>query len=108
MKSYCELFGYWKEKKLDNEEIKTIIKELIETRKNFAVLAKKYEKNANVNENLIEQELKSLWNEDLSKMIITNQQKVQNYLLGQIRKKMPDYPPKEVILIIINFLKEKK
>jgi len=41
-------------------------------------------------------------------MIITNQQKVQNYLLGQIRKKMPDYPPKEVILIIINFLKEKK
>ena len=41
-------------------------------------------------------------------MIATNQQKLQNYLLGQIRKKMPDYPPKEVILIIINFLKEKQ
>ena len=106
-KSYCEVFLSWKEKKLDNEEIKTIIKELIETKKNFAVLVKKYEKNTTVNENLVEQELKSLWNDDLSKMITINQQKVQNYLLGQIRKKLPDYPPKEVILIIVNFLKEK-
>jgi len=39
-------------------------------------------------------------------MMITNRQKVQNYLLGQIRKKFPDYPPKEIILIITNFLKE--
>ena len=106
-KSYCELFGYWKEKKLDNEEIKTIIKELIETKKTFALLAKKYEKNIKVDESLVKQELKSLWNDDLSKMITINQQKVQNYLLGQIKKKLPDYPPKEVILIIVNFLKEK-
>jgi len=41
-------------------------------------------------------------------MITTNQQKVQNYLLGQIRKKLPDYPVKEIVLIITNFLKEKK
>jgi hypothetical protein len=42
---------------LDNEEIKAIIKELIETKKSFALLVKKYEKNVAVNENLIEKEL---------------------------------------------------
>ena len=72
------------------------------------MLVKKYEKNATVNENLVKQELKSLWNDDLAKMITTKQQKVQNYLLGQIKRKLPDYPPKEIILVIINFLKEKK
>ena len=105
-KSYYELFRHWKEKKLDNEEIKSIIKELTETKKNFASLIKKYEKKVDINENLIEKELKNLWNDELAKMMITNRQKVQNYLLGQIRKKFPDYPPKEIILIITNFLKE--
>ncbi|CAG8461171.1 12252_t:CDS:2 [Ambispora leptoticha] len=50
----------YKEKKLENEEIKAIIKELIETKKPFAALAKKYEKTTKVNENLLEQELKNL------------------------------------------------
>jgi len=59
------------------------------------------------NENLIEKELQNLWNEGLSQMISINQQKVQNYLLGQIRKKFPDYSVKDVVLIITNFLKEK-
>ena len=81
-------------------------KELIETKKTFSSLIKKYEKKVDINENLIEKELKNLWNDELAKMMITNRQKVQNYLLGQIRKKFPDYPPKEIILIITNFLNE--
>ena len=82
-------------------------KELIETKKTFASLIKKYEKKVDINENLIEKELKSLWNDELAKMMVANRQKVFNYLLGQMRKKFPDYPPKEVILIIANFLENR-
>ena len=70
-------------------------------------MAKKYEKRTNINKDLMEQELKSLWNTELERKVITDQQRVQNYLLGQIRKKFPDYPLKEVILIIIDFLKKR-
>ena len=106
-KSYSRLFEYWKEKRLDNEEVKAIIKELIETKKPFAGLVKKYEKKVAVNESLIEKELLNLWNDELSQMIKVNQQKVQNYLLGRVRKTFPDYSVKEIILTISNFLKEK-
>ncbi|CAJ0631511.1 13034_t:CDS:2, partial [Entrophospora sp. SA101] len=96
------------EKKLDNEEIKLIIKELTETKKTFALLVKKYEKKVAVNENLIEKELRNLWSDELSQMISVNRQKVQNYLLGQVRKNFPDYSVKEIILIITNFLEKNK
>lgn len=81
---------------------------LLETKKSFTFLVNKYEKRVNVNENLIEKELKSLWNAGLASKLTTDRQKVQNYLLGQIKKKFPDYPVKEVILIIINFLEKNK
>lgn len=105
--SYWELFQLWKEKRLENEEIKIIVKELVETKQPLSLLAKKYEKKATINESLIEKELKSLWNDELAQMVGTNQQKVHNYLLGQTRKKFPDYSPKEIIGIISSFLKEK-
>jgi aspartyl-tRNA(Asn)/glutamyl-tRNA(Gln) amidotransferase subunit B len=107
-KSYWELFRYWKEKKLDNEEIKSIIKELTETEKTFTLLVKKYEKKVVINENLIEKELQSLWSNELSQIISINRQKVQNYLLGQVRKIFPDYSVKEIISIITNFLEKNK
>ncbi|CAJ0769091.1 2506_t:CDS:2, partial [Entrophospora sp. SA101] len=100
--------GDGEEKKLDNEEIKLIIKELTETKKTFALLVKKYEKKVAVNENLIEKELRNLWSDELSQMISVNRQKVQNYLLGQVRKNFPDYSVKEIILIITNFLEKNK
>ncbi|WP_322632525.1 hypothetical protein [endosymbiont DhMRE of Dentiscutata heterogama] len=106
--SYWKLFQLWKEKRLENEEIKSIVKGLVETKKPLPWLVKKYEKKGTINENLIEKELKNLWNDELTQMVSTNQQKVHNYLLGQIRKKFPDYPPKEVILVIASFLKEKR
>ena len=105
--SYWKLFHFWKEKKLDNEEIKTVVKELIETKKSFAFLVKKYEKKVNIDEKLIKDELKSLWNDELTKMAAANCQKVQNYLLGKVRKKFSDYPLMPIILIIQNFLEEK-
>ena len=106
--SYWKLFQLWKEKKLENEEIRAIVKGLVESEKFLSSLVKKYEKKVAVNENLIEKELKSLWNDELAQMVNTNQQKVHNYLLGQIRKKFLDYSPKEIILIISSFLKEKR
>lgn len=106
--SYWKLFQLWKEKKLENEEIKSIIKELVETKKSFALLVKKYEKKIAVNENLIEKELNNLWNDELAKILVANRQKVYNYLLGQMRKKFPDYSPKEIILTITNFLEKNK
>jgi aspartyl-tRNA(Asn)/glutamyl-tRNA(Gln) amidotransferase subunit B len=107
-KSYCKLFEYWKEKKLSNTEINEIIYSLLVTKKTFSSLVKKYEKKIKINENLIEKELKDLWNSELANKLNADRQKVQNYLLGQVKKKFSDYPIKEVILIIINFLKEKK
>jgi hypothetical protein len=38
---------------------------------------------------------------------MTDRQRIQNYLLGQIKKKFPEYPLKEIVVIILNFLKEK-
>jgi uncharacterized protein YqgQ len=70
-------------------------------------LVKKYEKKTQINHQLIEQELKSLWDKNLAQKLTTDYQKVQNYLLGQIKKKFPDYPMKEVVLIILNFLSAK-
>jgi hypothetical protein len=105
--SYDSLFQYWKTKKLDNQEISTLVKELKETSRPFTFLIKKYEKKTQVDHKLIEQELKSLWSAELSEKFTTDRQKIQNYLLGQIKKKFPDYPMKEVISVILNFLKEK-
>ena len=105
--SYWKLFQLWKEKKLENEEIKSVVKELLETNKTFSFLVKRYEKKTDLNENLIEKELKSLWNAELIAKLATDRQKVQNYLLGQIKRKFPDYSVKEVILVITDFLKEK-
>ncbi|KLL05103.1 MAG: hypothetical protein MRERV_5c039 [Mycoplasmataceae bacterium RV_VA103A] len=106
--SYWKLFQLWKEKRLENEEIKIIVKELVESKQPLSSLVKKYEKKTAINENLIEKELKNLWNDKLAQMAATNQQKVHNYLLGQIRKKFPDYSPKEVILVIASFLRAKR
>jgi hypothetical protein len=83
------------------------VEKLIKTNGTFASLIKAYDKKVGINKNLLEKEIKSLWNEELAKMIITNRQKVHNYLLGQMRKKFPDYPPRVVISIIINFLNDK-
>jgi hypothetical protein len=105
--SYDSLFQYWKEKKLNNQEINTLVKELKETSRTFAFLIKKYEKKTQVDHKLIEQELKNLWSAELSEKFITDRQRIQNYLLGQIKKKFPDYPMKEIISVILNFLKEK-
>ena len=107
-KSYFSLFEYWKEKKLGNEEINAIIRELKETKKTFSSLVKKYEKKTTINENLVELELQNLWNADLAKKITTERQKTQNYLLGQIKRKFPDYSVPEIVPIIQKFLTEKE
>ena len=107
-KSYQKLFQYWKEKKLENEEIKEIINSLINTKKTFTSLVKKYEKKVNIDREIVEKNLENLWNEELAKKLTTNRQKVQNYLLGQVRKNNPEFPLKEIIIIIDNFLEEKK
>ncbi|KLL01653.1 MAG: aspartyl/glutamyl-tRNA(Asn/Gln) amidotransferase subunit B [Mycoplasmataceae bacterium RC_NB112A] len=106
--SYASLFQYWKEKKLDNREINNLVKEIKETSQNFSSLIKKYEKKAVIDFQLIEQELKKMWTADLEQKLITERKKVQNYLLGKIKKKFPDYPLKEVIPILFKFLKETK
>lgn len=106
-RSYCSLFQHWKEKKLENEEIKEIVNSLTKTRKDFSSLIGKYEKKVSIDERIIKEELGSLWNDELAKKLSVNQQKVQNYLLGQIKKKYSDYPPKMIILIVAEFLKEK-
>jgi hypothetical protein len=36
--------------------------------------------------------------------LTAERQKIQNYLLGQIKKKFPDYPVKEIVLIIQKFI----
>lgn len=105
--SYYSLFQYWKEKKLDNEEIKEIIEQLIKTKKNFTTLIKKYEKKVILDEQLITNLLEKLWNEELAKKLANNRQKVQNYLLGQIKRNYPNYPAKEIIIIVDKFLEKK-
>jgi aspartyl-tRNA(Asn)/glutamyl-tRNA(Gln) amidotransferase subunit B len=107
-KSYNELFVCWKEKKLGNEEIKEIIYLLLTTKKSFSSLIKKYEKKTTVDEILIEKRLESWWSDELANMLIVNRQRVQNYLLGQAKKEFPDYPIKEIILIINNYLNKLK
>ena len=106
--SYWKLFQLWKEKKLDNEEIKLIIKELIETKKIFPSLIKKYEKKQTIDNCRVEKQLMELWNEELKKMLVTNRQKIQNYLLGQLRKKFANCSTRELIEIISIFLKERE
>lgn len=106
--SYWKIFQLWKEKKLDNEEIKLIIKELIETKKIFPSLIKKYEKKQTIDNYQVEKQLTELWSEELKKMLVTNRQKIQNYLLGQLRKKFANCSPRELIEIIGVFLKEKE
>ncbi|MCE8164058.1 MAG: Asp-tRNA(Asn)/Glu-tRNA(Gln) amidotransferase subunit GatB [Candidatus Moeniiplasma glomeromycotorum] len=105
--SYYRLFEYWKEKKLGNEAIIEIIHSLLTTEKTFSSLVKKYEKKGKIDKNLIEQELKNLWNSELASKLATEQQRVQNYLLGQVKRKFTDYSVPEIIGIIQNFLKEK-
>ncbi|WNE41167.1 MAG: Glutamyl-tRNA(Gln) amidotransferase subunit B, chloroplastic/mitochondrial [Mycoplasmataceae bacterium] len=107
-KSYNELFVYWKEKKIGNEEIKEIINFLLTTKNNFSSLIKKYEKKTIVNEEVVEEKLKSLWNNELTNKLNTDRQRVQNYLLGQIKKEFSDYPIKEIVLIINNYLNKLK
>lgn len=84
-----------------------MVKELKETPQLFVSLIEKYEKKSKVDRLLIEQELKNLWSAELDQKVIANRQRIQNYLLGQIKQKFPDYPLNEVVPIIINFLKEK-
>ncbi|WP_147411331.1 hypothetical protein [endosymbiont GvMRE of Glomus versiforme] len=98
--SYWELFQLWKEKKLDNKEISEITNSLLTTKKTFVSLVKKYEKKVNIDKSLVEKELEYLWNEELAKKITTDRQKVQNYLLGQVKKKFSNYPIKEIIFMI--------
>ncbi|MEG7978439.1 MAG: hypothetical protein NY202_00505 [Mollicutes bacterium UO1] len=41
---------------------------------------------------------------ELTTKLTTDRQKVQNYLLGQIKRKFPDCSLQEIILIIADFL----
>jgi hypothetical protein len=55
----------------------------------------------------VEEKLKSLWNDELANKLNTDRQRVQNYLLGQLRKEFSDYPIKEIVLIISEFIDKK-
>jgi len=69
---------------------------------------KKYEKKETIDNYQVEKELGALWNEELEKMLAISRQKVQNYFLGQLRKKFPDWPPQKIIVIINEFLEKEK
>lgn len=105
--SYYSLFQAWKEKKLENEEIKEVISLLIATKNTFASLIKKYQKEIFFDQKLIENLLVGLWNDELAKMFAVNRQKTQNYLLGQVKKNYPQYSLKEIIAVVEKFLEKK-
>jgi len=104
--SYWQLFHYWKQKKISKEEISLIAEKLAKTRQNLAYLIKKHhQKKVIIDQKLVNQEITRLWiEENLEESYLLNCQKVQNYLLGRLKKKYPSYSVSEIIKVISDFL----
>lgn len=106
-KSYWKLFQLWKEKKLDTEEIKSTVEQLITTKKPLSYLIKKYQKKEIADYSFLFVELEKLWNTDLAKKHSLKPQKVQNFLLGQIKKQFSDLDIRKINEVVNEFLKKK-
>lgn len=111
-RSYWKLFQLWKAKKLENEAIKDTVKQLISTKKSLSSLIRKYQQKEMIDDSFLNSELEKVWraedkNADLTEKYLTKPQKVQNFFLGQIKRKFPNFPMKEVIPVVFNFLKNK-
>ena len=105
--SYWKLFQLWKEKKLDTEEIKSMVEQLITTKKPFSYLIKKYQKKEVDDYSFLFVELEKLWNLDLIEKYSLKPQKVQNFLLGQIKKKFPDLDIRKINEKVSEFIAKK-
>ncbi|RHZ37609.1 hypothetical protein [endosymbiont GvMRE of Glomus versiforme] len=107
-KSYWKLFQLWKEKKLETDEIKNTVEQLITTKKSLAYLIKKYQKKEITDNSLIFSELEKLWDADLVKKYSLKPQKIQNFLLGQIKKQFPDLDMRKINEIISEFINKQQ
>ncbi|RHZ36935.1 hypothetical protein [endosymbiont GvMRE of Glomus versiforme] len=107
-KSYWKLFQLWKEKKLETEEIKNTVEQLITTKKSLAYLIKKYQKQEITDTSPIFLELEKLWDDDLAKKYSLKPQKIQNFLLGQVKKQFPDLDMRKINEIISEFINATK
>ena len=108
-RSYYQIFQFWQNKKLENKEIENIVRSLLETNYSFKFLINKYKKKTiDIDEKFLEQELEKLWSDELAKKTITEYQKVQNYLLGQVKKKYLGLSVSIIIKVIEKFLLSKK
>lgn len=105
--SYWKLFQLWKEKKLETEEIKNTVGQLIATKKSLTYLVKKYQKKEVVDTSFLFDELEKLWNADLAQKYSLKPQKVQNFLLGQIKKQFPDLDVRKINEIVSEFIAKK-
>ena len=106
-KSYWKLFQLWKEKKLDTEEIKDTVEQLITTKRPLSYLVKKYQKKEVADYSFLFVELKKLWDADLAKKYSLKPQKVQNFLLGQIKRQFPNLDVRKINEIVNEFITKK-
>ena len=106
--SYWKLFQLWKEKKLDTEEIKNTVEQLITTKKSLSSLIKKYQKKEVADYSFLFTELEKLWSADLAEKYSLKPQKVQNFLLGQIKKQFVDLDIRKINEIVSEFINNKQ
>jgi len=106
--SYWKLFQLWKEKKLDTEEIKNTVEQLIATKKSLSSLIKKYQKKEVADYSFLFTELEKLWSADLAEKYSLKPQKVQNFLLGQIKKQFVDLDIRKINEIVSEFINNKQ
>jgi len=106
-KSYWKLFQLWKGKKLDTEEIKNTVEQLITTKKTLSYLIKKYQKKEIADYSFIFVELEKLWDADLAKKYSLKPQKIQNFLLGQIKRQFLDLDTRKINEIVNEFITKK-
>jgi len=102
--SYWKLFQLWKEKKLDTEEIKNTVEQLITTKKSLSYLIKKYQKKEVADYSFLFVELEKLWSADLAEKYSLKPQKVQNFLLGQIKKQFPNLDIRKINETVSEFI----
>ena len=104
--SYWKLFQLWKTKKLENEEIKDTVKQLISSKKSLSSLIRKYQQKEVIDNFFLSGELEKIWNAELAEKYLAKPQKVRNFLLGQIKKQFPKLDIRKISETVNEFIEK--
>ena len=102
-KAYWQLYQLSQTKQWETGQIKLMAEQLTKSSQSFKQLFQKHRSLTSFSPSWLHQELAKLWNASLAQKYLINRQKVNNFLLGQIKKRFPQLAISQLSELVSQF-----